>query len=65
MAMKDALKRKKKINSNKGAVNQNKKVLSEREGVINSIRTLFTEKSPDKEFIGKGAEKSDGNVGLP
>ena len=65
MAMKDAMKRKKKINSNKGAVNLNKKVLVEREGVIKSIRTLFTEKSSDKVAIGKGAEKSEGNVELP
>jgi hypothetical protein len=65
MAMKDALKRKKTINSNKGAVNQNKKVLVEREGVINSIRTLFTEKSRDKVPIWKGLEKSEGKVELP
>ena len=65
MAMKDAAKRKKKINSNKGAGNQNKRGLVEREGVINSIRTLFTEQSPEKEPIGKGAEKIEGNVVLP
>lgn len=65
MAMKDALKRKKTINSNKGAVNQNKKVIVEKEGVINRIRTLFTEKSPDIVHIGIGADKSEGNVELP
>ena len=65
MAMKDALKRKKTINSNKGAVNHNKKVIVEREGVLNSIRTLFTEKSPDKVPIGIGPDKSEGNVELP
>lgn len=65
MAMKDALlKRKKTINSNKGAVNQNKKVLVEREGVIKSIRTLYTEKSPNKVPIEIGADKSEGNVEL-
>ena len=62
--MKDALKRKKKIDSNKGAVNHNKKVFVEREGVINTFRTLFTEQTTDKEPIGEHAGKSEGNVEL-
>jgi len=43
-------------------VNQNKKVLVEREGVVNTIKTLFTEKTSDKVAIGICAEKSEGKV---
>jgi hypothetical protein len=43
-------------------VNQNKKVLVEREGVVNTIKTLFTEQASDKVPIERCAEKSEGKV---
>lgn len=45
-------------------MNQNKKVIVEREGVVNTIETLFTEKASDKVPIERCAEKSEGKVDL-
>ena len=59
------MQRKKKINSNKGVVNQNKKVLVEREGVVNTIKTLFTKQASDKLDMGITSKNSEGNVDEP